>query len=89
MADAADQRDLVGLEAHARATPVAEPAPGQFVGDVGGLDGQPGGQALDDDDEGSAVGLSGGQEAQHTATLPDDQRRPGAAVTRSGRRPTR
>ena len=33
-------------------TPVAEPAPGQLVGDVGGLDRQPGGQALDDDDEG-------------------------------------
>ena len=76
MADAADQGDLVGLEAHARAAAVAEAAPGQLVGDVGGLDRQPGRQALDDHDQGAAVGLSGGQKAQHTATLPDGQRRP-------------
>ena len=34
VADAADQGDLVGLEAHAGAPAVAEPASGQFAGDV-------------------------------------------------------
>ena len=74
VADAADQGDLVGLEAHAGAAPVAEPAPGQLLGDVGGLDGQAGRQSLDHDDQGPAVRFSGGQEAQHRSTLPDGLR---------------
>ena len=82
MPDAAHQRDLVRLEAHPGTAPVAEPAAGQLVGDVGGLDGQPGGQALDDHDQGATMGLSGGQKAQHTATLPDGHRRPGASEAR-------
>ncbi len=73
--------DLVGLEAHARAAAVAEASTGQLGGDVGGLDGQTGGQTLDDDDEGFAVGFAGGQEAQHVATLPDACRAPGAPIT--------
>ena len=64
MADAAEERDLVLLEAHAGPTAVAEPAPRQLVLDVL-HDGQPGGQALDDHDEGLAVGLAGGQVAEH------------------------
>jgi hypothetical protein len=81
VADAAEQRDLVGLEAHARAAPVAEAAPCQLVGDVGCLDGQAGGQALDDDDEGFPVGFAGGQEAQHVATLPDARTAIGGPIT--------
>ena len=75
MADPADQRDLVRLEAHARAAAVAEPAAGELTGDVRRLDGQPGRQPLDDHDEGTAVGLAGGEEAQHVATLPEGRRR--------------
>ena len=71
VADTADQGDLVGLEAHAGAPPVAQPASGQLVGDVGGLDRQAGGQALDDDDQGAAVRLAGSQKAQHVVTLLD------------------
>ncbi len=81
MADAADERDLVGLEAHARAAPVAEPAPGQFVGDVGRLDRQTGRQTFDDDDERTAVRLAGGQVAQHDATLPEGRTAPVALIT--------
>ena len=75
VADAADQRDLVRLEAHARAAPVAEPAPGQLFADVGRLDRQAGGQSLDHDDEGLAMGFTRGQEAQHGSTLPDGLQR--------------
>ena len=79
VADAAEEGDLVGLEAHARTPAVPEATPGQLLGDVGRLDGQTGGKPLDDDDEGASVGLTGGQEAQHTSTLPDAPRRSGAA----------
>ena len=80
--DAAEEGDLVRLEAHARAAPVAQAAPGQLGGDVGRLDGQPGGQAFDDHDQGFAMGLAGGQEAQHVATLPDACGTTGAPITR-------
>ena len=60
MADAAEQGDLVGLEAHARAPSVAEPSPGQLAGDVRFLDGQTRRQSLDDDDEGAPVRLTSG-----------------------------
>ena len=76
VADPAEQGDLVGLEAHARAAAEAEPAPGQLVGDVRRLDGQAGRQPLDDHDQGATVGFTGGQKAQHTATLPDGRRHP-------------
>ena len=73
VADAGDQGDLVGLEAHAGAPAVAEAAPGQLVGDV--LDGEleARGHALEDDDEGLAVGFTGGQVAQHRTNLPGHQ----------------
>ena len=76
VADATDQGDLVGLEAHAGAAPVAEPAPGQFLADVGRLDREAGGQPLDHDDEGLAMGFARGQEAQHESTLPDGPHTP-------------
>ena len=50
--------------------PIAEPAAGQFDADLLDGDGQAGGQALDDDDQGLAVGLAGGEEAQHGPMLP-------------------
>ena len=75
MADPPGQGDLVGLEPHAGAAPVAEPAPGQFIGDVVGPDRQPGGQTFDDDDQGTAVRLAGSQITQHAVTLPDRCRR--------------
>ena len=67
MTDAPEQGDLVRLEAHPRAPPVAEPATGQFGRDVVGVHRQAGRQALDDDDQGAPVRLSGGQVAQHAA----------------------
>ena len=70
MADPADDGDRVGLEPHARTPPVPETAPGELGVDGVDRDGEPGGEALDDDDEGLAVGLSGGQVAQHRANLP-------------------
>ena len=65
MADAAEQRDLVLLEAHPGPAAVAEAAAGQLGRDVFDRDLRARGQALDDDDERLAVRLAGGQEAQH------------------------
>ena len=65
VAHAGEELDVVALEAHAGAAPVAEPAAGQLVGDLLDRDRQQGGETLDDDDEGLAVGLAGGQIAQH------------------------
>ena len=70
VADAAEERQLVLLEAHPGPAAEAEPAPGQLGLDLLDGDRQPGGQALDDDDEGPAVGLAGGQEAEHGPNLP-------------------
>ena len=65
MADTAQQRELVGLKTHPWAAAVAEAPPGQFVRDVLSVDGEAGRQALDDDYEGFAVGLSGSQKTKH------------------------
>ena len=65
MADPSEQTDLVGLEAHPRATSEAEPAPGQTPLDVLGRHQQAGGQPLDDHHEGASVRLAGSQEAEH------------------------
>ena len=81
MTDTTQERDLVGLEPHTRASPETQPTARQLAGDVGRLDGQSGRKALDDDDEGAPVGLAGGQKAQHVATLPDASGAPGAPIT--------
>ena len=47
MAHAAEQLDLVGFEAHARAAPVAEPPARELGRDVVDEDGEARGQALD------------------------------------------
>ena len=69
VADAADEAQLVDLEALPRPTPEAETATGQLGLDVLDGDRQPGRQPLDDDDQGLPVGFTGGQEAEHAATL--------------------
>ena len=66
MAHAAEELELVVLEAHARAAAVAEAAARELVGDVVDEDGETGGQALDGDHQGRSVGLARRQEAQHT-----------------------
>ena len=55
MADATEQRDLVGLEAHPRTAAEAEAAASQLALHLFRRHGQPGRQPLDDDDEGRAV----------------------------------
>ena len=65
MADAAEELDLVLLEAHARPAAVAEPPAGELVGDVVDQDRETGGQPLDGDHQGRAVRLARRQEAQH------------------------
>ncbi len=77
MADAAEELDVVLLEAHAGAAPEAEPAPGQLGGDVVDRDGQSGGEPLDDHGERGAVGLAGGQVAQHRSSVPAGIAAPG------------
>ena len=62
---AADDDDLVALDAHAGAPPVAEPPSGELDADLVDRERQPGGQALDDDDERTTVGFPGREEAEH------------------------
>src|SRR5918998_4026447 len=81
VADAAHDRDLVLLEAHARPAAVAEAASGQLAADVVDDHRQPGRQALDDDDEGASVGLAGGEVPEHALTIPGTTR---TAGTRDG-----
>ena len=69
MAHAADQRDLVDLEPLPRSAAVTEAPTRQLALDVGRRDRKSSGQALDDHDEGFAVGFSGGQETQHALRL--------------------
>ena len=70
VADAAQEGHLVLLEAHAGARG-RSPGAGGPARPLDVLDGhrQPGGQALEDHHEGLAVGLAGGQEAQHRPNL--------------------
>ena len=83
MAHAAEELDVVALEAHARAPAEAEPAPGQLDRDVVDQDREPGGEALDDHGERGAVGLTGGQVAQHSYTIgrADRERAPGSGAS--------
>ena len=70
VAHAAEELDVVALEAHAGAAAEPEAAAGELVADLLDGDGQARGQALDHHRERGAVGLTGGQVAQH----PDDLR---------------
>ena len=65
VADAADQSQVVDLEALARAPPVAEAAPGQLTLDVFDRDVEPGREPLDDHDQCRAVRLPRRQVPQH------------------------
>ena len=69
MADTADERQLVDLEALSWSPAEAQPAAGELRLDL--LDGhrQAGWQPLDDDHEPLPVGLTRSEEAQHAATL--------------------
>ena len=69
MADAAEELDVVALEAHAGAAAEAEAAAGELVADLLDGDGQARGQPLDHHREGGAVGLTGGQVTQHADDL--------------------
>jgi len=69
VADTAEQGQLVTFEAHARATAVPQTPPGQLALDLLDGDVEAGGEALDDDDEGFAVGFAGGEESEHGANL--------------------
>ena len=77
----AEEPDLVLLEPHPGPAAVAEAAAGQLGADVFDRDRQPGGQALDDDDERLAVGLAGGQEAQHPSMVPASHRSLGRVLS--------
>ena len=88
VADAAEEPDLVLLEAHAGTAAVAEAAAGELARDVFDRDGSPAGQALDDHDERLAVRLTGGQEAQHRSTVPAGSRPPGWGCSADDPQPT-
>ena len=65
----AEELDVVALEGHPRAPAVTEPAAGQLVGERVRGRGHAGGEPLEHRHEGGAVGLPGGQPAQHAASL--------------------
>lgn len=65
MADTGQQGQLVGLEAHPGPPAIAEAPPGELGPNVISLYSQPGRQSLDYDYKALAVGLAGGQKAQH------------------------
>ena len=69
MPDAADEAELVALEAHAGASPVAETPASQLVADDGFGNLQASGKSLNGDDQGATVGFSGGEDAQHTSSV--------------------
>src|SRR5690606_34188123 len=69
VADPAEERDVVLLEAHPGTAAVAEPASGQGLLQVDPAHLDPCRQALDRGDEGRAVRLTGGQPTQHAGIL--------------------
>src|SRR5207244_3979573 len=69
VADAAEELDVVALEAHAGTATEAEPPTGQLVADLLHGDGQARGQALDHHRERGTVGLTSGQVTQHADNL--------------------
>ena len=72
--DAAEELELVLLEAHARTAAVAEPAARELGRDVVDEDRKARGQPLDGDHEGRTVGLARRQEAQHGVLRSPDAR---------------
>jgi hypothetical protein len=65
-----DKLDLVELEALPGAPPIAQTTPGQLRTHVVGGDLQAGRQALQDDHQRPAVGLTGGQVSKHRVMPP-------------------
>jgi hypothetical protein len=65
VAHTAEHADLVLLELHPRTTAVAEPAPGQRVGEVVGRDADVGGQPLEDRHQRGTVGLACCEPSEH------------------------
>ena len=65
MTYASEQHDLVDFETLTRTPSVAESTTGQFAPDVFHRHRKASGKPLDDDDEGTTVRLSGGEESQH------------------------
>ena len=65
MAHAAEELDVVALEAHPRAAAEAEAAAGELGADLVDGDREAGREPLDHDHQGGAVRLPGGQVAQH------------------------
>ena len=84
VAHAADDGDLVLLELHPCAPAVAEASTRQGVGDVVGGDPDMGRQALEDRDQGRAVGLARSEPTQHDVSVSRGHRpaRGGHAVMR-------
>ena len=65
MTDAGEKGDLIGLEPHPGTATEAQAATRQIGLDLLRADGETRREALDDDDEGLTMRLTGGQEAQH------------------------
>ena len=70
MTDTSEDGDFVGFELHARPTTEAKSASGQLISYLVDGDGQTSRKAFEDDNEGLAMGFTGGQITQHRFNLP-------------------
>ena len=70
MPDTGDDGDLVGLEFHTRAAAVAESSTRKIRVEIGKSERQTRRHSLEDDNEGLAMGFTGGQITQHLFNLP-------------------
>ena len=81
MTDAREEPDLVLLEAHSWTAAIAQAATDSSAPMSSTVTCNPAGKPLDDDDERLAVGLTGGQEAQHPSMVPVGHRSPGRVLS--------
>jgi len=88
VAHAGEDGDLVGFELHSGSTTKAQAATRQLVSDFVDSDGQTRRKSLDDDDEGLAMGFTGGQITQHQSNLPVADALPRASFRKDPIQPT-
>ena len=88
MTNASKDGDLVSFKLHSGATTKAEPATSQLVSNLVDSDGQTRRKPLDDDDEGLAMGFTGGQITQHRSNLPAVPALPRASFPKRSIQPT-
>ena len=88
MTNASKDGDLIGLKLHSGTTTKAESATSQLISNLVDSDGQTRRKPLDNDDEGLAMGFTGGQITKHQANLPAVTALPRASFPKRSIQPT-